>query len=91
MTVSGARFTALAAFPPSAAVTVYDHGTTTKATLFATSGGATALSNPVVADTHGNVTFYVSTGTYDLAADLQGVDTRITVAVAPSPSLAWPG
>jgi hypothetical protein len=91
VSITGTRFTALAAFPPGAVVTVYDHGTTTPATLYATAAGTTSLTNPLPADAGGSVTFYAAAGTYDIGCALGDIDHRVPVTVAPNPSLSWPG
>lgn len=48
-----------------AQVWVYSAGTTSLATLYLTSAGTTTTTNPVVADTSGNFSYYAAAGFYD--------------------------
>lgn len=50
------------------AVDVYLRGTDTHAELFADINGNTPVSNPVLTDETGNVSFYLENGLYDLEA-----------------------
>ena len=69
---------------PSTAVTVYETGTNTLATLYTDATKATAASNPVDTDADGNLTFFADPGQYDLG--VAGFGTRATVAVTLDPS-----
>lgn len=64
-----------------ASATVYDVGTTTKATLYTDRTKATTAANPVLADSYGNLTFFADPGQYDLL--INGRTLQITVPVDP--------
>lgn len=51
------------------AVTVYERGTTTLATLYAQETGGTTVANPVATDNEGRVNAWVEEGSYDLVVD----------------------
>ena len=80
--VSGLNSTnLLQASYPRCNVTVFLTGTTNIATIFSTPGGAT-LSNPFVASTSGQFTFYAAAGTYDITlsgGDAGGFPAPITI------------
>jgi hypothetical protein len=63
-----------------ATITVYNQGTTTKATLYSNSAGAN-LANPITADSSGNYWFYAETGRYDLKFSKTGYTTVTTTDV----------
>lgn len=91
MSTAAGRFTAVRAFPPGASVTVLQHGSTTKASLYTNSTTGTAAPNPVTADDQGSLTFFAAPGTVDLVIDVQGVAETITVPVVTASTNAWPG
>lgn len=80
----------------AAVIDVFQHGTTTHVSLYQDNARATPLSNPVPGgvdgstagrglDTHGNLSFYVDPGRYDLRI-ATGIGTRtIQIEVQPDP------
>lgn len=50
-----------------ASVTVYNYGTTTKASLYSDSAGSVSISNPVTTNTNGYFEFYAANGHYSLS------------------------
>ena len=82
----------------STSVTVYNHGTSTLAQLYAPAvvSGIQTLpvpltssyytTNPVSTDTLGNLVFWAAPGTYDLSFSIQGVATTKTVVVKADPA-----
>lgn len=65
------------------AVTVYQHGTTTPATLYTDRTKTVQASNPVTTDASGNLVFYAAPGLYDVTAASGGT---VTVAVPVDPA-----
>lgn len=66
-----------------ATVTVYQHGTTTPATLYTDRTKATTATNPVTTDASGNLVFWADPGLYDVTAASGGT---VVVAVVPDPA-----
>ena len=78
----GAAFGSGAQALPGATVTVYNYGTSTKSNLYTFSGGtctATALSNPLTADSNGLASFCADSGTQYQATWSLGTYTSPTV------------
>lgn len=91
MSANAGRFTAVSGFPPGAQVSVFDHGTRTLATLYATRSGTTTVANPLPAGANGNLTFFAAYGTYDLVVTGGDIAETVTVCVRPDPLNVWPG
>lgn len=64
---------------PNMAVTIYQHGTLTLATLYTDRTKATPVANPTATDSRGNLAFYADPGLYDISNGT----SSITVAVVP--------
>jgi hypothetical protein len=91
MTIVAGRFTALAAFPPLAVVSVYTVGTTTLAALYADKITGTAAPNPVTADLFGDLSFFATPGDLTLFTQTGDAGRSVTVTVPADPTEAWPG
>lgn len=78
----------------AAVVTVFQAGTLTKATLYASRDKVTPLANPLPSvalgapglDVVGNGSFYADPGTYDLLAVVAGSPFRTSIVVDPDPA-----
>lgn len=69
-------------------VQVVLRSTSTDATLYAASSGATTLPNPIIADQSGNVSFYVEVGPYDFLVNGARVpfDAAMTTSLYVNPA-----
>lgn len=78
--------------PANTSVKVCSHGTTTAVDLYSTRTGTGAVTNPVITDTLGHVSFFaVTSQDVDLIFDQSGMQTRLTFTVWPDPHNSWPG
>jgi hypothetical protein len=68
---------------PNTPVTVYNHGTTTPASLYTDQTRGTAATNPVDTDANGKLLFFANPGLYDLVVEVGGIVTPLTVQVLP--------
>jgi hypothetical protein len=64
---------------PSCTVTVYDHGTVNKSTIYS-DGSSTPLANPFTAQTNGHWLFYAADAQYDIVLSGGGMTVPFTIS-----------
>jgi len=74
-------FVSLGAFPPNTAVSVFDVGTETLATLYTSETGLTTASNPATTDALGDLRIFAAAADYTLSWQQGDVIVSTTVTI----------
>ena len=91
MTIEAGHYVAISGFPPTTAVSVFTHATSSLVSTYTDHSSGTAAANPVTTDTEGVLSFFCVAGDVDLSWSVGGVARTVTVTVHSHPSNVWTG